>query len=426
MTEDQTNQPAELMTAIQADDVELVNRLFAENPALMRRVNDPIGPFDSPPLNSARSRAMIDALVASGADLNAKSRWWAGGFGVTHVVSPELAAYAVELGAEVDVHAAARLGLIDRVRAIVEADPQTVHARGGDGQTPLHFAKTVEIAAYLLDHGADIDVRDIDHESTPAQYMLGDRPDVARYLVDRGCRTDILLAAAVGDVDRVRSTLDADPGCLGVRANEQSFPMANKRAGGIIYHWTLGRDASAFQAAAKFGHQDVIRLLMERSPVEGKLLAACWLHDRALVAELVASDPGLADRLSEPDRREIANAARNNDTESVRLMLEAGLPVTARGQHGATPLHWAAFHGNRAMVEAILPYKPPLDDAENDFQSTPLGWATHGSLNGWYRRTGDYPGAVEALLAAGATVPDTARGSDAVKDVQRRYGAKGQ
>ena len=295
------------------------------------------------------------------------------------------------VGAEVDIHAAARLGLIDRVRALVEQDPQAVHARGGDGQTPLHFAKTVQIAAYLLDHGAEIDAKDVDHESTPAQYMLGDRPDVARYLVERGCQTDILLASAVGDVDRVRSLLDADPGCLAVRANEQFFPMANKEAGGIIYHWTLGRDASAYQAAAKFGHQDVVRLLMERSPAEGKLLAACWLHDGAAVAELVASDPGLADRLSEADRMEIANAARNNDTEAVRLMLEAGLPVTARGQHGATPLHWAAYHGNRAMVEAILPYKPPLEDAENDFQSTPLGWATHGSRAGLVSPDGRLP-----------------------------------
>ena len=77
------------------------------------------------------------------------------------------------------------------------------------------------------------------------------------------------------------------------------------------------------------------------------------------------------------------------------------------------------------MVEAILPYKPPLEDAENDFHSKPLGWATHGSQEGWYRRTGDYPGVVEALLAAGTTVFDTARGTDAVKEVQRRYGAKG-
>jgi ankyrin repeat protein len=299
-----------------------------------------------------------------------------------------------------------------------------VHARGGDGQTPLHFARTVEIASYLLDQGADIDAKDVDHESTPAQYMLDDRPDVARYLVERGCRTDILLACAVGDIDRVRSLLDADAKCVRVRGNEQFFPMENKKAGGIIYQWSLGPNASPYQAAAKFAHQDVIRLLMDRSPVQERLIACCWMHDGPAVAELVARNPGLADGLSEADRNEIASAARNNDTEAVRLLLEAGLPVTARGQHGGTPLHWAAWHGNRGMVQALLRYGASLEDAENDFQAKPLGWATHGSEHGWHRRTGDYAGVVEALLAAGTKVFERAGGTESVKEVQRRYGAK--
>ena len=181
------------------------------------------------------------------------------------------------------------IGRLDQLRELIEADPESVHARGGDGQTPLHFARTVEIAAYLLDHGADIDALDIDHESTPAQWMLGDRAEVARYLVDRGCTTDILLAAAVGHVESVRKHLDADPDSIRVRASEEWFPMVNPKAGGKIYRWTLGYRASVYQAAAKSGHADVLSLLMERSPLEAKLIAACWLHDGASVAALKAS-----------------------------------------------------------------------------------------------------------------------------------------
>ena len=77
--------------------------------------------------------------------------------------------------------------------------------------TPLHVAPTTGVAEYLLEHGADIDARDVDHESTPAQYMLDDRQDVARYLISRGCQTDILMATALGDLDLVRKHLDADP-----------------------------------------------------------------------------------------------------------------------------------------------------------------------------------------------------------------------
>jgi ankyrin repeat protein len=414
----------QLMESIRADDAGRARLLLDSHPELKARINEPIGPFDSPALTSARSRAMFDVLLAAGADINAKSQWWAGGFGFLHTADPELAEYAIELGAVVDVHAAARLGRLDRLRELIEGDPQSVHARGGDGQTPLHFARTVEIAAYLLDHGADIDARDVDHESTPAQWMLGDRPDVARYLVQRGCSTDILLAAAVGDVDRVRMHLDADPGCIRLRASAEFFPMVNPKAGGKIYHWTLGYRASPYQAAAQGGHADVLRLLMERSPSEAQLIAACWLHDSATFSSLRSQHPDIAQHLSEADRNEIAQAARNNDTQAALLMLEAGLPVTARGQHRGTPLHWAAWHGNLALVQALLRSNPPLEDAENDFHATPLGWATHGSEHGWHRHTGNYPAVVEALLEAGAKLPDTASGTDAVKEVLRRHGGK--
>ena len=85
----------------------------------------------------------------------------------------------------------------------------------------------------------------------------------------------------------------------------------------------------------------------------------------------------------------LALAAWTAFASSSRVMLEAGLPVTARGQHRGTPLHWAAWHGNLALVQALLRSNPPLEDAENDFDATPLGWATHGSEHGWHRRTGN-------------------------------------
>ena len=73
-----------------------------------------------------------------------------------------------------------RLEMIDEVRRMLDADPSLIHARGGDGQLPLHFAQTVEMADFLLDRGADVDARDVDHESTAAQWMVRDHQPVAR------------------------------------------------------------------------------------------------------------------------------------------------------------------------------------------------------------------------------------------------------
>ena len=84
--------------------------------------------------------------------------------------------------------------------------------------------------------------------------------------------------------------------------------------------------------------------------------------------------------------------------------------MDARGQHQATPLHWAAFHGNDEMAEAILRFGPPLEVTDADFHGTPLGWAIHGSEHGWHCESGDYAATVEALLKSGAKVSDVVGG----------------
>jgi hypothetical protein len=425
MTKSQSSDPVEeLNLALRSNNASVVQQILDRIPRLKAKINEPIGPFDTPAIVNVRSPEMLDVLLAAGADLNAKSRWWAGGFGLLHTASPELAACAIRRGAFVDIHAAARLGLLDRVKELVASDAELVYARGGDGQTPLHFAGKVEIAAYLLDEGAEIDARDVDHESTPAQYMIDDRQDIARTLISRGCKTDILMAAALGDRELVQRHLDADPGSIRMRVSEEFFPMISPRAGGTIYQWKLGWYLSPHRVAMKFNHEDVYRLLMDRSPSEVKLIEACWLNDEATLQALQIEHSELVSRLHSGDHRQVAHAARNNETVAVRAMLKAGLPVDARGQHNATPLHWAAFHGNREMVEAILPSGPPLEATDADFNSTPLGWAIHGSKEGWYRQTGDYAGTVEGLLAAGARLPERMGGSEAVREVLRRHGMK--
>src|SRR3954467_2509364 len=98
------------------------------------------------------------------------------------------------------VHVAARAGLADQVAEMLSQDASLVDAKGIDARTPLHCAGTVAVAALLLDHGARIDARDEDHHSTPAQWRIGESPGVARFLLERGAKPDIFLAAALGDL----------------------------------------------------------------------------------------------------------------------------------------------------------------------------------------------------------------------------------
>lgn len=407
--------------AFHDDDAESFRGLLRRFPEMKSRINDPVASFDSPVIIQVRSRAMLDVLLEAGADINAKSRWWAGGFGLLHGAPPDLAAYAISRGAVVDVHAAARLGLYDRLQELVTADPQQVHARGGDGQTPLHFASTMEIAGYLLDHGADIDAKDVDHESTPAQYRVRDRPEVARFLIQRGCQTDLLLAAALGESKLVARHLDADPACIRMKVSEKWFPKRDPRSGGTIYIWTLGQNKSAHAVAREFGHAEVLRLLWERSPEELRLVLALELGDEDSFKSLTTGRPDLLAKLTPEDHRKLTDAAQDNNTRAVERMLEAGWPVDVPGQHGGTALHWAGFHGNAEMADIILRHHSALEAVDSDYKSTPVGWAIHGCEHGWHRATGNYAGTVEALLKTGAKLPAQIAGTQAVQEVLRRF-----
>src|SRR5436190_15137061 len=421
MKQDSVDPIEQLKQAWKQEDAALFKQILDRHPELKQKINEPVAAFDSPLITQVRGRPMLDVLLEAGANINARSSWWAGGFGLLDNATPELARYAIERGAIVDAHSAARLGLLGELKELVAADPAMVNSRGGDGQTPLHFAGSVAVAEYLLDHGAGIDLLDVDHESTPAQYMVRDRQEVLQYLIQRGCKTDLLMASAIGDASLVKRHLEKAPECIRMRVNDEYFPMQNKRAGGTIYQWTLGFHVSAHEVAKQFGHQRVLDLLMQSSAPDIQLIEACWVGEEAKVKELLEKYPGLTADMKNLYARHVADAARNNNASAVHLMLAAGVPVDATGQHGATPLHWAAFHGNVKMIKAILAYKPPLETLDADFHGSPLGWAIHGSQEGWYCRSGKYAGAAELLLEAGAKRPEKISGSEPVQKVLRAH-----
>src|SRR5436309_7719750 len=165
-----------LGTAVKANDTAGVAKLFKRHPGLKSKLNDPLPgfAFGATPLLAALpwgNREMIDILLRAGADINQRSHWWAGGFGVLDD-DRGLAPFLIERGAIVDVHAAARLGMLGKLEELVSTNPGLVHARGGDGQTPLHLAPTVAIEQDLLDHGAGIDARATAPEAPAAPYRV--------------------------------------------------------------------------------------------------------------------------------------------------------------------------------------------------------------------------------------------------------------
>ena len=401
--------------AVQRGDARAVRALLTQHAELRGSVNAPIFAFDSPALVFAAGQhpELVDVLLEHGADPNRRSDWWAGGFHPLYGASGETAERLLAAGAVPDACAAAHLDRADLLAAMLAEDPARAHERGGDGQTPLHFARSREVADLLLAAGADIDARDVDHRATPAQWMIGDgtgspRFELASYLVERGATADIFLAAALGLTDRVRAMLERDPSLLRLRTGTGEYgerpPSAQH-----IYQWTIGAHRSPMHAAAKFGQRETLAV-MERyaSPAE-RLLVACHRGDGDAARAVIAEHPDVMRRLDQVERAALTDEAWAGNTAAVELMLELGFDPSAMSvtnHTGGSALHCAAWQGSLGCVEAILRHPAGaalLEVRDPMHHGTPLVWCAHGSEHRGNPR-GEYAAIARRLIAAGARV----------------------
>ncbi len=173
---------------------------------------------------------------------------------------------------------AVKRGSVEEVQRLLEEDPHLLDVETPEGSLLL-------LAVY---HGA---------------------AEVASLLASRMPRLTVFEASAVGEEGRLRDLLKSD-GDLVHAMNEQGFTP-------------LG-------LAAFFGHEDVLRTLLDRG------------------AEV--------DRVMEsPNSNTALDAAVAADhLAAARLLLDGGANVNVQAARGHTPLHKAAFGGNAEMVRLLL------------------------------------------------------------------------
>jgi uncharacterized protein len=177
------------------------------------------------------------------------------------------------------------------------ADPNT-RTKGSEGETPLHWAASsddVEVAAALIDAGADIEAPD-GSIGTPLANAIGYACwDVARLLVARGARVEALWqAAALGDWARLGELFGADPAPSSEDINH-AFWQACHGGQLRVADYLLSRGAD-INTSPDYADETPIEIAAETGTRREALVT--WLREHGAASDGAASDGASSDGAS--------------------------------------------------------------------------------------------------------------------------------
>lgn len=392
----------EYIEAVNKGDANRVKSLLADNEALLEFIDAPWFAFDAPAIVCAAAsgnRELIQVLLDAGADIDAKSSWWAGGTsalqhaaGSMLAYDTELAAYLIERGATIDAHAAAGLDRVETLEALMRENPDVVNAPGSDGMSPLHFAATPRIAELLIAHGADINLRDRDHYGTPAQWTMRRRPEVCRYLLEQGAEADVVLYCAMGDVERAKAEFEKNSELLNLRINVKSpkgyviptseSPQVAEVPGGHVYAYQVGPTMPLLEIALQSKQMAIVDLLIDagyeinlrdwyvlvgQGPKRFDTLVKGFLAKGRDINALQKHRRGMWTPLHWVAQRGLTNG--------VACLLANGADPNVTDDKGQTPLHFIAQKGVGKNQAKLLIEHGADPNARDDTGQTPLDYA---------------------------------------------------
>ena len=298
------------------------------------------------------------------------------------------------------------LGDARRVREEIDRDPRVVTRHDPrTGWSPLHVACAsrwhldparapglLATVRLLLERGADPHDRTAGPRSQrplrcaviSAASSMNNEP-IIRLLLERGARPDddvLYNAGFAADPARcLRLLIDNGGNAAELAEQALAAPISNNDLQAVRVLLEAGADP------ARYRNDDG----EPAAVVSAALAAGCELE---LIELLLAhgADPdapapdgrspnrALLTELSDVDAGAIVAAAEAGDARAVRLMLDVGFPVNARGSdRGQTALHSAAYAGSADTVRVLLEHGANIEARDTTWNDPPLDWALVGS-----------------------------------------------
>ncbi len=355
------------------------------------------------------------ALAAAGANLHARSftpvkpKGSAMPPGTNGALRNEAAATPAtgrheDYGAFTAIILAARRGQLDAVRALLDAganvnDTAVVHP--GEPATPVMTIAIAnghyEVAAYLLDRGADPNA--MPNGWTALHQLARARSEAGKTRTNIGWTTGPRMTGTLSGVELARRLLDK-----GAHVNQQATREFKDGYRYAAYVSRIG--ATPLLMAARVCDAELMKLFLERG-ADITIPSA-----DGMTPFMAAAGNGI--------RSPNEDGMDDDAPAAVRLLLDTGrVDVNAGDARGWTPLHGAAYRGNLAVIHMLVDAGARLDaktyDASRDRTDLGLnkeGWMpvhiADGIINGgiFFRQVAAAELLRKLMTARGLPVPE--------------------
>ncbi len=320
---------------------------------------------------------LTELLLKEGADLNAKNLRgdipasglkapWAFTRFLTNMFDIKLEQKEVEAGRA-------------KIEEMLNGKPSPKPQVAADGVWEAVFGGDLDVVKQAIDGGMDVNARNPQFgEPMLSTAALMGHTEIMTFLLEKGAdinvrngdgNTPLHAAAFLGRADAVELLLEH-----GVDAN-----VRNNGGGSAIesatLDWGITQGILAFiqlevdEAVVKAGRAKVVRILTQHAknaPTSLNLWKASAKGDISTIKKALDSGSDLSTLDSQFGINPLGWAALNGQTEAVKLLLEKGADVNGRQRDGSTSLHSAAFLGHVETVKLLLEKGADINLRKND------------------------------------------------------------
>jgi ankyrin repeat protein len=253
--------------------------------------------------------------------------------------------------------------------ALIVSFGALVNVKDNEGKTALFWASekgNTEICQLLISAGANVNEKDA-KEWTPLHIA-------AKKGNQEICELLIFSGASIDEKEKIGFTP------LHLAAFEGKKAMCEYLiAKGASIDEKTKEGSTALHVATRRGNKDIAELLIVKGADVNEKQQDGWspLHLAARegnkdLCALLISNSCIVDAKDNKGWTPLSEAARKGHTELCEFLVERGANIFERQSHGWTVLHIAAYEGQKEVCEWLISRKAKVNDNNNDEGVTPL------------------------------------------------------